>query len=110
MENLFRVSSTSHPTAIAGAIAGTIRDGKPAILQAIGAGSVNQTVKAIVVARGYLAGDGISIICMPAFVELEVDGKERTALRFHVDQPGRSFPPATAIPPRAAPVNGRDGT
>jgi stage V sporulation protein S len=83
---------------LAGAIAGTIRDGKAVTLQAIGAGSVNQAVKAIVIARGFLAHDDLEIICVPVFVELEVDGKERTAVRFHIDQPGKPFPPATPIP------------
>jgi stage V sporulation protein S len=85
---------------LAGAIAGTIRDGKAVTLQAIGAGSVNQAVKAIVVARGFLAHDGLDSICVPEFVELVVDGSERTAVQIHIDQPGKPFPPARPIPPR----------
>ena len=100
MEDLFRVSAQSRPVSLAGAIAGTIRDGKAVTLQAIGAGSVNQAVKAIVVAHGFLAKDGLEIICVPEFVMIDLDGNERTAVRFHVDQPGKPFPPAKPIPPR----------
>jgi stage V sporulation protein S len=100
MEDLFRVSAQSRPASLAGAIAGTIRDGKAVTLQAIGAGSVNQAVKAIVIARGFLANDGFEIICVPEFVEIDLDGNERTAVRFHIDQPGKPLPPATSIPAR----------
>jgi stage V sporulation protein S len=107
MENSFRVASTSHSTAVAGAIAGSIREDKSVVLQAIGAGSVNQAVKAIAIARGYLAGEGLDVVCVPEFVELDIDGHERTAVRFHLDQPGRPIPPAKAWAPKSAPIDGR---
>lgn len=100
MENLFKVSAHSRPVGLAGAIAGSIRDGRSVILQAIGAGSINQAVKAIVIARGYLARDDLWVICVPEFVELELDGNERTAVRFHIDRPGKPFPPAKSAPVR----------
>jgi acyl-CoA synthetase (AMP-forming)/AMP-acid ligase II len=85
MENIFKVSSQSRPVSVAGAIAGSIRDGHPVVLQAIGAGAVNQAMKAQVIARGFLSDDGPEVICVPEFLELDVDGNERTAVRFHVD-------------------------
>jgi stage V sporulation protein S len=105
MEDLFKVSAHSRPVSVAGAIAGTVRDGKAATLQAIGAGSVNQAVKAISIARGFLAKDGLDIICVPEFVELDIDGNERTAVRFHVNRPGSVFPPAKPIVKRETSVD-----
>ena len=98
MGDLFRVSTQSRAVSVAGAIAGTIRDGRAVTLQAIGAGSVNQAVKAVAIARDFLVADGLDIICVPEFVSLDIDGQERTAVRFHVNRPGSDFPPATSIP------------
>jgi stage V sporulation protein S len=70
---------------VAGAIAGVMRDMQRAEVQAIGAGAVNQAVKAIVIAKGYLAEEGMHIVCNPAFVEVEIDGHERTAVRILVE-------------------------
>ena len=100
MENFFRVSSSSKPTAVAGAIAKSIRDGRSVLLQAIGAGSINQAVKSIAVARGYLASDQLDIVTAPSFIDLDIDGSERTAMRFHIDRPGRSLPAVAPLPPR----------
>jgi len=82
---IIKVAARSRSTAVAGAIAGVIRDGKLAEAQAIGAGAVNQAVKAVAIARGYLALDGIDIICIPAFTEVEIDGQERTAMKLTVE-------------------------
>jgi stage V sporulation protein S len=106
MENIFKVSSGSHSTSIAGAIAKSIRDGNEVVLQAIGAGAVNQTVKAIAIARSYLVADNLDIAFVPAFVELDVEGNERTAVRFYVRQPGQPFPPAAPIGHSAPSTNG----
>jgi len=62
-----------------------MRDAQRAEVQAIGAGAVNQAVKAIVIAKGYLAEEGMDIICTPSFVEVEIDGQERTAVRMLVE-------------------------
>ena len=97
MENLFKVSSGSHSTSIAGAIAKSIRDDREVILQAIGAGAVNQAVKAISIARSYLVDDGLDVAFVPTFVDLDVEGNERTAVRFYVRRPGQPFPPAAPI-------------
>ena len=83
---MLKVSSHSRSTSVAGAIAGVIRGGSQADVQAIGAGAVNQAIKAVAIARGYLAQDGIDIVCVPVFVEIEIDGKERTAVKFCVER------------------------
>jgi stage V sporulation protein S len=83
--DILRVSSTSKSTAVAGAIAGVIRDSGRAEVQAIGAGAVNQAVKAVAIARSYLALDGFEIICIPAFTQVEIGDEERTALKFIVE-------------------------
>lgn len=80
-----RVSSKSDPKKVAGALVGLIREQGHADLQAIGAGAVNTTVKAIAIARGYVSPAGIDLISVPSFTEVEVDGEERTAIRFRVE-------------------------
>jgi stage V sporulation protein S len=82
---IIKVSGKSRSTAVAGAIAGVVRESGRAEVQAIGAGAVNQAVKAVAIARGYLALDGLDIICIPAFTEVEIEGKERTAIKFIVE-------------------------
>lgn len=81
---IIKVSSTSRTSAVAGAIAGVIRDDHKAEVQAIGAGAVNQSVKAIAIARGYLQEDGIEIMCLPEFTTVMIEGNERTAIRLVV--------------------------
>ena len=83
--DIIKVSATSRTAAVAGAIAVVMRDHKHAEVQAIGAGAVNQAVKAVVLAKGYLAEDGIPIYCIPEFVDVEIDGKVRTAIKIVVD-------------------------
>ena len=84
METL-RVSADSRPKAVAGAVAAVIRDVGSVELQAVGAGAVNQAIKAVAIARGFLAPNGINLVVIPAFVEIEIDGKERTAIKFIVE-------------------------
>ena len=81
-----KVSSKSAPNAVAGAIAGVIRESGSAELQAVGAGSANQAIKAVAIARGYLAPAGIDLVCIPAFASVVIDGEERTAIRLIVEQ------------------------
>lgn len=83
--DLIKVSARSRSTAVAGAIAGVIRQHNVAEVQAIGAGAVNQAVKALAIARGYLEEDEIDIVCTPEFTEVDIDGNERTAVRFKVE-------------------------
>lgn len=81
---ILKVSASSRSTALAGAIAGIVRDRQYVEIQAIGAGAVNQAVKAIAIARGYLIEDRIDIAFVPVFTEIMIDGNERTAIRFEV--------------------------
>jgi len=79
---VLKVSADSQPKSVAGAMAAVLREQGAVEVQAVGAGAVNQTVKAIAVARGYVAPNGIDLICIPAFSKIEIDGDERTAIRF----------------------------
>lgn len=83
--DVIKVKANSRTAAVAGAIAGVMREHKHAEVQAIGAGAVNQAVKAMVLAKGYLAEDGITIMCVPEFVDVEIDGKVRTAIKLTID-------------------------
>jgi stage V sporulation protein S len=83
--DILKVSARSRSTAVAGAIAGTVRESGRAEAQAIGAGAVNQAVKAVAIARGYLALDGVDVICIPTFTEVEIEGQERTAMKLIVE-------------------------
>ena len=83
--SILKVSSDSRTSAVAGAIAGVVREHHKAEVQAIGAGAVNQAVKAVAIARGFLQEDGIDIICIPEFTTVDISGKERTAIRLVVE-------------------------
>ncbi len=83
---VLKVSANSKPNSVAGAIAGVIRDQKAVEVQAVGAGAANQAVKAIAIARGYLAPIGIDLICIPAFANIQIDGEERTAMKLICEQ------------------------
>jgi stage V sporulation protein S len=83
--DVIKVKANSRTAAVAGAIAGVMREHKHAEVQAIGAGAVNQAVKALVLAKGYLAEDGIIIVCIPEFVDVEIDGNVRTAVKLVVE-------------------------
>lgn len=78
---VLKVSSHSVPNSVAGAVAGVIRDNGVVEVQAVGAGATNQAIKAIAIARGYLAPVGINLICIPAFANVIIEGEERTAIK-----------------------------
>lgn len=80
-----KVSSKSSPASVAGAIAGMIKDGVPVEIQSVGAGAVNQAVKAMAIARGFLAPVGIELTCTPSFADIIIDGEYRTAIRFAIE-------------------------
>lgn len=82
--NSLKVSSKSSANSVAGALAAAIREDGAAEMQAIGAGAVNQTVKAIAIASGFLTPVGVEIFAQPVFEEIEIDGEERTAIRFKI--------------------------
>ncbi len=79
-----KVSSHSNPNSVAGALAGVIREHGEAEIQAVGAGAINQSVKAIAIARGFLSPGGIDLVFVPAFTDIEIDGEERTAIKMIV--------------------------
>lgn len=83
--SVLKVKSTSDPNKVAGALAGTIREAGKAELQTIGAGALNQAIKSIAIARGFLAPSGVDLVCYPAFVDVEIDGSERTAIRLFIE-------------------------
>lgn len=83
--DMIRVSATSRTSAVAGAIAGIVREHKHAEVQAIGAGAVNQAVKALVLATGYLKLDGIAVTCIPEFADVTIEDKVRTAIKLVID-------------------------
>jgi stage V sporulation protein S len=78
---VLKVSSKSNPNSVAGALAGVIREHGIAEIQAIGAGAINQSIKAIAIARGFVSPSGIDLVCIPAFADIEIDGEERTAIK-----------------------------
>jgi len=79
---VLKVSAKSNPNSVAGALAGVLRECGVAEIQAIGAGAINQSVKAIAIARGFVAPSGIDLVCIPAFADVVIDGEERTAMKF----------------------------
>ncbi|MDD2446070.1 MAG: stage V sporulation protein S [Tissierellia bacterium] len=83
--NVLRVSSKSKPNSVAGALAGVVRENGSAEIQAIGAGALNQAVKAVAIARGFVAPAGINLICIPAFTDILVDGVEKTAIKLIIE-------------------------
>lgn len=83
---VLKVSNRSRPSAVAGAIAGVIRDVGVAEMQSIGAGATNQAIKAVAIARTYLAEEGIDIVCTPSFIDVEIDAAERTAIRLLIER------------------------
>jgi stage V sporulation protein S len=82
---VLKVSARSRPSAVAGAIAGVVRESGRAEVQAIGAGATNQAVKAVAIARDYLEETGIDSVCLPAFIDVTIDNEDRTAIRLIVE-------------------------
>jgi stage V sporulation protein S len=82
---VLKVSARSRPSAVAGAIAGVVRESGRAEVQAIGAGATNQAVKAVAIARDYLRETGIEAVCLPAFIDVVIDNEDRTAILLVVE-------------------------
>jgi len=82
---VLKVSSKSSPNSVAGAVAGVIRESGSVELQVIGAGALNQAIKAIAIARGFVAPSGLDLICVPAFAEIKINGEERTAIKLLIE-------------------------
>ncbi|ABR33400.1 MULTISPECIES: stage V sporulation protein S [Eubacteriales] len=81
---VLKVSTKSNPNSVAGALAAIIKEKNIAEIQAVGAGAINQAVKAIAIARGFVAPSGKDIVCVPAFTDIQIDGEERTAIKLIV--------------------------
>ena len=81
---VLKVSTKSNPNSVAGALAAIIKEKNIVEIQAVGAGAINQAVKAIAIARGFVAPSGRDIVCIPAFTDIEIDGEERTAINLIV--------------------------
>ncbi len=82
---VLKISSKSNPNSVAGAIAGLVKESQRAEMQAIGAGALNQAVKAVAIARGFVAPSGVDLVCTPAFAEVQVDNEARTGIRILVE-------------------------
>ena len=82
--DILRVSSKSRPNSVAGALANAFKTREAVEIQAIGAGALNQAIKSIAIARGYVAPTGKDLICVPAFSDIEIEGEERTAIKLIV--------------------------
>jgi stage V sporulation protein S len=96
MTNLIKVGSGSKPSLTAGAVAGMIRDNGACQVQAIGAGAVNQAVKAVAIARSYLQKDFLELVAVPSFQQVDIHGEEKTAIRFYIES--RPLADAPQIP------------
>lgn len=83
--DVLKISTKSNPNSVAGAIAGLIKEKGKAEMQVIGAGAINQAIKAIAIARGFVAPAGIDLICIPAFTEVKIDEDERTGIKLVVE-------------------------
>ena len=96
---VLKVSSRSNPNSVAGAVAGVVRQSGIVEVQVIGAGALNQAVKAIAIARGYVAPSGIDLVCVPTFADIMIDGEGRTAIRLSIEDRARrpGVPGASAI-------------
>jgi len=81
---VLKVSTKSNPNSVAGALAAVIKEKNVVEIQAVGAGAINQAIKAIAIARGFLAPTGRDIVCIPAFTDIEINGEERTAIKLIV--------------------------
>ncbi len=104
MAELIKVSAQSRSTAVAGAVAGVMREHGYAEMQAIGASAVNQAIKAIAIARGYLEQDQIDLAVIPNFTEVQIEGNERTAVRLAIFKRPSSL--ARPVPASLAHSNG----
>ncbi len=105
--DLLKVSSKSSPNSVAGAVAGVVREYGTVELQVVGAGALNQAIKALAIARGYVADSGIDLVCVPSFADIEIDGERRTAIRLGISDRNDSEDPASEHPAGQHPVTER---
>jgi stage V sporulation protein S len=103
---VLKVSSRSNPNSVAGAMAGVVRTAGTVEVQVVGAGALNQAVKAMAIARGYVAAAGMDLVCVPTFADIEIDGERRTAIRLCIGDRDRRVPDPALV---AASGHGPDG-
>jgi len=84
--NVFKVSAKSSPNSVAGALAAVLRERESAELQAVGAGAINQAIKAVAIARSYLKTSRLDLACVPSFIDVEIDGNERTGISLAIER------------------------
>ena len=82
---VLKVSSKSNPNSVAGALAGVLREKGSAEIQAIGAGALNQAIKSVAIARGFVAPSGMDLVCIPAFTDIEIDGEQKTDIKLIIE-------------------------
>ena len=82
---ILKVSSKSNPNSVAGALANVFREKGRVEVQAVGAGAINQAIKSIAIARGFVAPSGMNLICIPAFSDITIEGEEKTAIKLIVE-------------------------
>src|SRR5438445_7216628 len=99
--DVVNAASKSNPNTAAGARAGDDGQTGAVEVQVVGAGALNQAVKAIAIARGYVAPSGVDLICVPTFADIEIDGESRTAIRLLVEDRERRVPVAVSTPATA---------
>ena len=92
MVEVLKVSSRSNPNSVAGALAGVLRQAGVVEVQVVGAGALNQAIKAVAIARGFVAPSNIDLVCIPTFADIEIDGEGRTAIRLSVEDRTRRQP------------------
>ena len=94
---VLKVSSRSNPNSVAGAMAGVIRASGAVEVQVVGAGALNQAVKALAIARGYVAPTGMDLVCVPTFADIEIDGERRTAIRLCIEDREHRMPDTEVV-------------
>ncbi len=92
MVEVLKVSSRSNPNSVAGALAGVLRQCGAVEVQVVGAGALNQAIKAVAIARGFVAPSNIDLVCIPTFADIEIDGEGRTAIRLAIEDRTRRMP------------------
>src|SRR3954454_5135490 len=101
---VLKVSSKSNPNSVAGALAGVIRQAGAVEVQVVGAGALNQAIKAIAIARGFVAPSNIDLVCIPTFADIEIDGQSRTAIRLSVEDRSHRHASAGETAPGGVPL------
>ncbi len=102
MVEVLKVSSKSNPNSVAGALAGVLRQTGAVEVQVVGAGALNQAIKAIAIARGFVAPSNLDLVCIPTFADIVIDGQGRTAIRLAVEDRTRRQPVEVAVPAAGA--------